>query len=138
MIEAPVAKKISQQSASFGAEGAIAVVKNYYNALDRSQYQQAYSYWDNNGSASGQSFDAFKKGFAKTLSTQVEIKNPDRIEGAAGSRYIRIPVTITATTTDGKVQNFVGKYTLRRTVVDGATPEQQRWHIYSADISKTE
>lgn len=136
-MEASVAQKISQQSASLSAEGAIAVVKNYYNAIDRGQYQQAYSYWDNNGSASGQSFDAFKNGFAETSSTQVEIQKPGQIHGAAGSRYIDIPVTITATTTDGTVQQFIGKYTLRRTAV-GTTSEQQRWHIYSANISTIE
>jgi hypothetical protein len=30
--------------------------------------------------------------------------------------------------------NMKGTITLHRTEVDGATPEQKRWHIRSADI----
>ena len=34
-----LAQKTSQQSASFGTGGAIAVVKNYHDAIERGQYQ---------------------------------------------------------------------------------------------------
>ena len=59
---------------------------------------------------------------------------PGRIEGAAGSRYIRIPVEVRATTADGAAQCFRGSYTLRRGVVPGATEEVRRWRIYSAEL----
>ena len=51
-----------------------------------------------------------------------------------GSRYIEVPVSVEATSRDGKVRRFVGAYTLRRSVVDGATPEQRAWRIASADL----
>jgi hypothetical protein len=35
---------------------------------------------------------------------------------------------------DGARQHFQGTLTLRRSVVDGASAEQRRWHIYTADI----
>jgi len=54
--------------------------------------------------------------------------------GRRGSRYVEIPVRITAVTTDGARQAFIGTYTLRRSVVDGATPEQRAWRIHSAKI----
>ena len=53
---------------------------------------------------------------------------------AAGSRYVEIPVELTATTNDGRTQRFQGTVTLRRSVVVGATLEQRRWHIYTAKI----
>jgi hypothetical protein len=47
-----------------------------------------------------------------------------------------IPLLIKARTKDGKEQNFWGQYVLRRSMVDGATPEQRSWRIYSAEIRK--
>jgi hypothetical protein len=37
---------------------------------------------------------------------------------------------------NGTHQHFVGTYTVRRAMVDGATPEQRRWHIYSAHLQQ--
>ena len=58
------------------------------------------------------------------------------IEGAAGSRYVEIPVRIAATLRDGSRESFSGHYVLRRSVVDGATAEQRAWRIYSAAIRR--
>lgn len=119
-----------------GVEGAVTVIRDYYDAINRREYGRAYRLWGNNGSASGQTLAGFQRGFAETASVEVDIGDPSRIEGAAGSRYIEIPVTITAIASDQKVQRFSGKYVLRRTVVDGASAEQRKWHINSADISR--
>ena len=61
---------------------------------------------------------------------------PGRVEGAAGSRYVEVPVTVRARTADGEEQVFEGSLTLRRAVVDGATPEQRRWRLYTADVAR--
>jgi ornithine carbamoyltransferase len=50
------------------------------------------------------------------------------------ARYATVPVIIDAVTRDGTKQRFTGTYTLRRAMVDGATPEQRRWRIYSARL----
>lgn len=115
-----------------------AVIRNYYAAVNTHKFREAYMLWERNGAASGQTFRAFAAGFAETKSVTVKVGKPGRIEGAAGSRYVTIPVTISAMTTGGKAQYFSGRYTLRRTVVDSATAEQRRWHLYSADISATQ
>jgi len=116
---------------------AVDVVKKYYAAINAKEYETAYKLWSNDGEASNQTLDQFKKGFAETKSVEVTVTSNDLvIEGAAGSRYISIPVKIRSTMKNGKVQNFAGEYTLRRTVVDGATAEQMKWHIYSATIKK--
>ncbi|MDZ8184931.1 MAG: hypothetical protein RMX96_08770 [Nostoc sp. ChiSLP02] len=115
---------------------AVQVIREYYNAIARQDYKQAYSAWEGDGAASKQSFEQFKQGFANTASVAAEIGEPGRLDAAAGSLYIEIPVTITAVTINGTPERFHGSYVLRRVnQVPGSTPEQQRWHIYSANIT---
>lgn len=121
---------------NLGPEGAVAVIRRYYEAIQAREFPQAYRLWEGEGEASGQTFEDFEAGFAETSSVSVETGVPGRIEGAAGSRYIEIPVRITATTRDGHVQHFQGTYVLRRSVVDGASAEQRSWHIHSAELGK--
>ena len=59
---------------------------------------------------------------------------PGRVDAAAGSRYIEVPVAIDAKQRDGSVRQYVGAYVLRRAVVDGASTEQRQWRIASADL----
>ncbi|HEY9623937.1 MAG TPA: hypothetical protein V6C78_26505 [Crinalium sp.] len=115
---------------------AVQVIRDYYRAIAQRNYQQAYSAWEGNGTASQQSFEQFQQGFANTACVAVEVGSPGRLDGAAGSSYIEIPVTVTAITKDGTPQRFHGSYVLRRVNnVPGSTPEQRRWHLYSADIT---
>ncbi|HEX6132468.1 MAG TPA: hypothetical protein VFZ24_00710 [Longimicrobiales bacterium] len=113
-----------------------AVIRAYFDAIRAGDYRRAYAYWGNGGDASGQGYEAFAAGFAETASVRVEVGRAGRVEGAAGSRFVELPVIVHATTRAGTRQIFEGTYTLRRSVVDGATAEQRRWHIYSADIAE--
>lgn len=116
---------------------AVQVIRDYYSAIDQRNYEQAYSAWADDGAASQQSFEEFKQGFVNTASTAVKVGEPGRIDGAAGSSYIEIPVTVTATTTDRTLQQFLGRYVLRRVNdVPGSTPEQRRWHFDSANLTQ--
>ena len=110
------------------------VVRAYYRAINERRYGDAYRLWESGGAASGKSLEVFRDGFARTASVNVVLGTPGPIDGAAGSRYVDIPVRIAAVATDGGRQAFIGTYTLRRSVVDGATPEQRAWRIYSAKV----
>lgn len=112
------------------------VVRDYYIAINEGSYERAYEFWGDGGRNSRQTFDQFRLGYLQTRSVQAMVGAPGPIDPAAGSRYIQVPVTITAITTDGRVQNFNGTLTLRRSVVDGATAEQRTWHIYMAAINQ--
>ncbi|MBV9493309.1 MAG: hypothetical protein JOZ54_03625 [Acidobacteria bacterium] len=112
---------------------ALGVVRDYYRAISSHDYATAYAMWGEPGPPN-QTPETFAAGFAHTRTVSVTPGQPSRIEGAAGSRYIDIPVTITATTDDGKTQRFEGTYTLRRSVVDGASDAQRRWRFYKATI----
>jgi hypothetical protein len=118
------------------AAGAAAVVRDYYRAIDEHRYRDAYRLWGSEGAASGKSFEEFEAGFARTTSTAVEVGRPGPMGAAAGSRYVEIPVRVIANHRDEGRQVFAGTYTLRRSVVDGATPAQRTWHLYSARIER--
>ncbi|MBD2436798.1 hypothetical protein [Nostoc sp. FACHB-110] len=116
---------------------AVQLIRHYYSAINRHDYKSAYADWSNNGAASQQSFEEFSQGFKNTLAVKVNIGKPGEINGAAGSSYIEIPVTIIAKTINGKTQNFRGTYVLKRVNdVTGSTPTQRMWHIYSAKITQ--
>jgi hypothetical protein len=117
-----------------GAQAGADVVRRYYAALDARDYSTAWSQWGDGGRP-GQSFAAFRDGFARTRATRVTIGTLPPVEGAAGSSYLTVPVTVEATLDDGKRQRFVGSYVVRRVNdVDGATAEQRRWHLGSAQL----
>jgi len=113
---------------------AVAWIEDYYRAINEHRYRDAYSHWERGGLASGKSFDEFRNGYAGTGRVEITVGAPGRVEGAAGSRYVEVPVRIVARTRAGARQCYSGSYTLRLSVVDGATPEQRSWHIYSAAV----
>ncbi|MGY0618980.1 hypothetical protein [Lysobacter sp. A378] len=117
-----------------GPDQAVAVVREYYEAINAGQHDQAYELWSGDGKASGQSPKQFADGFDDTVQISVEVMAPGQVGAAAGSRYIEVPIALRATHHDGSIHQYVGAYTLRRAVVDGATPEQRAWRIASADI----
>lgn len=110
------------------------VVRRYYAAIRDGLYDSAYALWDGSGKASGQTRAEFESGFRQTSQTTIAIGDSTTVEGAAGSQYATVPVTVDAVLRSGARQRFVGTYTLRRSMVDGATPEQRTWHIYSAHL----
>lgn len=115
-------------------EDAVAVIRDYYASIDAGSHDRAYALWSDGGRASGQTPQQFADGFARTARVVVEIGEPGRVDPGAGQRYIRVPVSVTATQDDGSVRRYVGDYVLHRTVVDGATAEQRAWRIASADL----
>lgn len=116
------------------ASAAVAVIVAYYAAITAHRFHDAYHLWYDDGAASNQTLEEFARGFDDTRSASVVAGTPGRVEGAAGSRYVEIPVTIESLAVDGKRQRYTGHYVLRRVVVPGATPDQRKWRIYTAQI----
>lgn len=110
------------------------IVRRYYDAIQRRDYDAAYALWGDGGKASGQSRQTFSAGFAQTAQVRVQPADSVSIEGAAGSQYATVPVAVDAVLRNGQKQHFQGTYTLRRSMVDGATAEQRQWRIYSAKL----
>ena len=112
------------------------VVIDYYAAINARDYARAYALWSDNGAASGQSYEHFSGGYANTLSVKADVGEPVDEEGAAGSRFIQVPVELKASQRDGSERHYRGRFTLRAVMADGASEEQRRWHLASAEMQR--
>ena len=110
---------------------ATAAIERYYSALNARDYSTAWQTWGPDG-APGQTYDDFVKGFAQTQRSTVIAGTPSPVEGAAGSIYITVPVTVDAQLADGRTQSFSGRYMLRQRDIETS----QGWHITSADLTQ--
>ncbi|WP_223807114.1 hypothetical protein [Montanilutibacter psychrotolerans] len=116
------------------AQEALTVVRDYYAAINGGRFANAYALWSDGGRATGQTPQEFADGFGDTAGVSLEILPPGRIDAGAGSRHIEVPVALDARQRDGTVRRYSGSFTLRRSVVDGASPEQRAWRIATADL----
>lgn len=112
------------------------VVIDYYAAIDARDFTKAYALWDDKGAASGQSYEHFSGGYANTLSVKADVGESRDEEGAAGSRFIQVPVELKALQRDGSERAYRGRFTLRAVMADGASEEQRRWHLASAEMQR--
>lgn len=111
------------------------VARSYFDALARKDYAAAYRMHGDGGQGSGMSEAEFAAIFRELREYRYELGAPGRIEGAAGSLYSELPVTIRTVTRAGKNEVLTGTATVRRVNdVPGATVEQRRWHIAKVDL----
>jgi hypothetical protein len=108
------------------AQGAANVVQIYFASIEGGKYAAARALWGNEGADSKLSPAAFAASFAKYKEYHANIGGPGEVEGAAGSRYVSVPVQIYARLKDGRPDYQRGEIVLRRTEVDGATAEWRR------------
>lgn len=116
------------------AQAAAAVVHRYYSALNARDFSTAWLQWGENGKPN-QPLATFEAGFKHTRETHVTLGPLPPAEGAAGSIYQTVPVTVDALLDTGAHQRFTGQYIVRRVSdVDGASAGQRRWHLDSARL----
>ncbi len=117
----------------------IEVLKSYYNAINRQEYVRAYSYWGQKGTDAQSQPPAYPQ-FAAGYSNTAQVKlttGKIRGEGAAGSVFTTVPVTLSVTNTNGSKDTFVGCYTLRQVNPKiFSEPPFHPIHIESAKIRK--
>ena len=116
----------------------VTVVRDYYAAIRAHDFLRAYRMWEASGQRNVRSYARFASGFDSTESVDAKAGPAGRVEGAAGSRYVTVPVEIDSRLRDGTQQKFTGTYTLRRVVVPGASAAQRRWHLYAASIRQVQ
>lgn len=143
VVPAPSTTQAARPSASGSgalplptAADARQVVVAYYAAIDSRDYRKAYGLWGEGGEASGQSFEHFSGGYANTESVEADVGEATDEEGAAGSRYITVPVQLRARQYNGTLRSYRGRFALRAVVADGASGEQRRWHLDSAEMQR--
>jgi len=105
------------------------VVVAWAKAMTLKQWGNAYLYWGDHGARSGLTLYQFAAKWGKAANPEFEL-HPGTTEGAAGSSYYTAPIVLI----DGK-RHVSGEIVMRRVNdVDGATPEQLRWHIESLTV----
>lgn len=116
-------------------QSAVQLLQSHYKKINAGRFEDAYKDWDGAGKASGKSLVAFINSYVQTPQVEMTPGVPGPIEGAAGSRYITIPVHVTAIKPGGFRTEFAGQYVLRYSVVEGAKPRYQ-WRIYSQKLER--
>jgi hypothetical protein len=111
------------------------VVRSYYNAVNRTEYTRAYSYWEA-GASQLPAFAQFQAGYANTKSVTLLTK-PGTIGAGAGQTFYTVPAVITASNSDGTTTIFSGCYTLHLGSPNAqATPPFQPLAIQSARVAQ--
>lgn len=110
-------------------EAARKVVTDYGALVAAGSLAQASKYWSDAANA---------KEFAASLEDYPEVKvktgTPTGEEGAAGSVFITVPMTLDLTLRSGSPYTMQCEALMRRVNdVDGSTEEQRRWRIQSID-----
>ncbi|HEV7719201.1 MAG TPA: hypothetical protein VGO70_09535 [Arsenicitalea sp.] len=113
---------------------AAAVVRSYYNAVNRHEYARAYGYFGQNQAPSA--YDAFVKGYANTTHVEVAIGKA-LSDGAAGSIYYTLPVAIDARDSKGGHKQFAGCYVLRLVQPTIQEPPFEGMHIEKGGLKPT-
>ena len=105
------------------------VLTEWAKAIAARDWALVRAYWGDHGEASGLSPQQFAHRWNSLLTPAVTFGTGQQ-EGAAGSLYYSVPVTIA----DGP-RTLAGEVVLRRVNdVPGATAEQLRWHIESSTL----
>ena len=127
------APKLTPEAAK-GEKGARNVLLEWGAALEHKDFARAYAQFGDDGARSGMSEKAYAESFAKYRTITVAMPTGS-MEGSAGSLYYTAPTTITGELNGGGSYRLRGPVVLRRVNdVPGASAEQLRWHIYSADL----
>lgn len=113
---------------------AAALLETYGDRLGRGDFSAARRLWSDDGRSSGLSEEAFARRFKRYDDLAATVGPPGRIEGAAGSSYVEIPVRFQGNR-DGSPFNAAGTAVLRRVNdIPGSTAEQRQWRIYRLDV----
>lgn len=110
------------------------VLEQIAAALERRDWPVVRSAWGDHGKASGMTPQQFAREWEPYRTINITLGRGQQ-EGAAGSSYYQAPVRVSGVKQDGQRYQLVGSMTLRRVNdVDGATPDQLRWHIESTTL----
>ena len=106
------------------------VLAGWARAVEARDWMLVRAYWGEHGTESGLSPAEFAARWNRLRAPKVT-PGPAEAEGAAGSSFYDAPVMIA----DGP-RRLAGQVVLRRVNdVDGASPEQLRWHIQSSTLA---
>ena len=108
--------------------------KRWAEALEARDWETARQVWGESGMASGLDADEFETAFSKYRTINISFGEA-RQEGAAGTLYYEVPVTMTGELENGDAYRMEGPLLLSRVNdVPGASTEERKWHIEMSDL----
>jgi hypothetical protein len=115
------------------------LLKSYYNAINRKEYERAYSYFQgapNPPADVAPPYAQFVQGYADTTSVTLAVGQA-MIDAGAGNVYASIPVVLTAQHADNSTHVYAGCYFLHH-VNPGISqnPLDALWSITKAQLSE--
>lgn len=110
LLAAPVAAEEAPAYLDDRSDGP-ALIRSYYNAIDRREYARAYAYFGDAPPVA--TYDAFARGYADTLRTELRL-GPDQTDADMGGVTHTVGVVLRATRAGGGDQVYSGCYTLRQ------------------------
>jgi len=111
------------------AEAAGQLVQHYGALIEQKKFTEAANLWEDSKAGT-----AFAKRFNDNRDVHLEIGKPGNMEGAAGSIYVTVPVSLYGTTSAGAPFRCSGEATLRRVnEIPGSTRQQREWHIHAME-----
>ncbi|MED5524604.1 MAG: hypothetical protein VX447_07630 [Pseudomonadota bacterium] len=121
------------QPAPGSPEAAEALVQTYYQAIASQDLKLAFGFWEH----PRQSFINFQQDNANISAIEVSFTGEPQTEGAAGSIYITLPVSLAIHYKDGSNGKAKGNVVLKRVnKVPGATEQQLHWQLYDTALSR--
>ncbi|WP_152976533.1 hypothetical protein [Herpetosiphon geysericola] len=100
----------------------LSLLASFYNAVNRAEYQRAYSYFE----LEPMPFDQFEQGYEQTLSVDVLVNPNVEIDVGAGNQHARVAAALIAYDRQAGWQYFVGCYDLHRVNINGPS---EPWQI---------
>lgn len=88
-----------------------ALVRSYYNAIDRQEYARAYAYFGD--APPVPTYGAFAEGYSDTVRTELRL-GPDQPDADMGGVTHGVGVVLQAVRADGSRQVFTGCYQVRQ------------------------
>ena len=114
-----------------GEKGARAVIAEWASSLESGDLVAAWKLYERDTDPSRA---AFVHWWQRYRAIKVTF-GPGEMDAGAGSSFYTAPVTVTGRTVSGKPIRLEGPINLRRVNdIDGATPDQLRWHIGNTDL----
>ena len=112
-------------------------LKSYYNAVNRKEYERAYSYFQgapNPDPLVAPPYQQFVAGYADTASVSLAV-GKFQVGAAAGNLYASMAVVLTATHTNGSRETFSGCYVMHRVNTGiSSNPNDVLWSINQAKL----
>lgn len=132
----PTAQPVGTPPAIADDASPVDVVRRYTDALAAGRYAEAWALWDEHGTASGMSSDAFATSFDKYATYRATIGTPYAADAGAGQRYITVPVTITGTLKAGGPFRLEGPVVLHKAAdgIESDDPHAHAWRIRSSEM----